>query len=236
MQKAAIVQASTCYGHDNSYVADAVAALPATASPACFPSMCWRRMRRNACGLAGKGPHRSCGFSLSAARCPSRRTGSTIRNHIRPGTCAGELGLSICLQMSAKAIPQAVRMAKRFPNVRIILDHGARPVLADGPPYNAAASLFGLARLPERLHQAHPADVCRVPPGQGRSRDIFSTPGLCFGASRLAWGSNYPSSEGKLPQLLTVARRNPLSQFGDGAIRDWIFAKTAQMLYPALAD
>ena len=43
--------------------------------------------------------------------------------------CAGELGLSICLQMSAKAIPQAASMAERFPNVRIILDHGARPVL-----------------------------------------------------------------------------------------------------------
>ncbi len=28
VQKAAIVQASTCYGHDNSYVADAVAAYP----------------------------------------------------------------------------------------------------------------------------------------------------------------------------------------------------------------
>src|SRR5215472_12280139 len=28
VQKAAIVQASTCYGHDNSYVADAVAAKP----------------------------------------------------------------------------------------------------------------------------------------------------------------------------------------------------------------
>src|SRR5580693_10614399 len=28
IQKAAIVQASTCYGHDNSYVADAVAAHP----------------------------------------------------------------------------------------------------------------------------------------------------------------------------------------------------------------
>jgi hypothetical protein len=27
--KAVIVQASTCYGHDNSYVADAVAAHPA---------------------------------------------------------------------------------------------------------------------------------------------------------------------------------------------------------------
>src|SRR5215467_2351471 len=28
VQKAAIVQASTCYGHDNSYVADAVATYP----------------------------------------------------------------------------------------------------------------------------------------------------------------------------------------------------------------
>ena len=55
-----------------------------------------------------------------------------------------------------------------------------------------------------------------------------------FGARHLAWGSNYPSSEGKLPELLKTARESvaSLSQ----ADRDWIFAKTAQSLYPALAD
>ena len=56
--------------------------------------------------------------------------------------CAGDLGISICLQMSPAAFPQMLRMVERFPKVRILLDHMARPVLADGPPYAAAESLF----------------------------------------------------------------------------------------------
>src|SRR5260221_435759 len=54
-----------------------------------------------------------------------------------------------------------------------------------------------------------------------------------FGASRIAWGSNYPSSEGSLSDLLALATTSlkglPASD------QEWIFAKTAQTLYPALA-
>ena len=55
-----------------------------------------------------------------------------------------------------------------------------------------------------------------------------------FGAARLAWGSNYPSSEGKLPELLAVARESVASL--TTADQGWIFRRTAQALYPALAD
>ena len=55
-----------------------------------------------------------------------------------------------------------------------------------------------------------------------------------FGASRLAWGSNYPSSEGTLPAILAVARE--FARLLAAADQEWIFGKTAQVLYPALAD
>ncbi|HEY2135790.1 MAG TPA: hypothetical protein VGH49_07865 [Xanthobacteraceae bacterium] len=42
--KSAVVQASSAYAYDNSYVAAAVAAYPG-ASPASSRSMCWRPMR-----------------------------------------------------------------------------------------------------------------------------------------------------------------------------------------------
>ena len=87
--------------------------------------------------------------------------------------CAGELGLSICLQMSAKAIPQAIGMAERFPKVRIILDHCARPVLEDGPPYAAAASLFGLARYPNIYPQADAAHLRRSAARQGDAGNVL---------------------------------------------------------------
>ena len=119
--------------------------------------------------------------------------------------------------------------------MRIILDHCARPALEDGPPYNAAASLFGLARYPNVYLKLTPRIFAECRRGQGDAGNVFSAPGRPNSApSRLAWGSNYPSSEGKLPELLAVARESLacLPQ----ADQEWIFARTAQVLYPALAD
>jgi len=148
--------------------------------------------------------------------------------------CASELGLSICLQMSAKAIPQAIRMAERCPNVRIILDHCARPVLADGPPYLSAASLFELARHPNVFLKLTPRVFTESRNGKATPETFFPRLVAEFGASRLAWGSNYPSSEGTLSQILAMARQSLIGL--PATDQDWIFGGTARTLYPALAD
>ncbi|MGB6350604.1 MAG: amidohydrolase family protein [Pseudolabrys sp.] len=233
VQKAAIVQASTCYGHDNSYVADAVAAYPTRFTGVFSVDV-----------LAPDAPERMRhwrGKDLTGMRLFT--FGSTMSEQANwlddpksypAWACAGELGLSICLQMSAKAIPQAASMAERFPSVRIILDHAARPVLEDGPPYAAAASLFGLARYPNVYLKLTPRIFAESRHGKATPETFFPRLVSEFGASRLAWGSNYPSSEGSLPELLTVARESLASL--PSAAREWIFARTAQALYPALAD
>lgn len=233
VQKAAIVQASTCYGHDNSYVADAVAANPARFTGVFSVDV-----------LAPDAPARMRAWrdkGLSGMRLFT--FGSTMSEQAdwlddpksySAWECAGDLGLSICLQMSAKAIPQAVRMAERFPKVRIILDHCARPDLSDGAPYNAAADLFSLARHANIYLKLTPRIFAESRRGKATPETFFPRLVSGFGASRLAWGSNYPSSEGGLPQLLTLARQS-LTCLSD-ADQAWIFAKTAQVLYPALAD
>ncbi len=233
VRKAAIVQASTCYGHDNSYVADAVAAYPKRFTGVFSVDV-----------LAPDAPERMrhwldrglTGLRLFTFGSTMSEQASWLDdpNSYPAWACAGELGLSICLQMSAKAIPQAASMAARFPRVRIILDHGARPVLDDGPPYKAAASLFALARYPNIYIKLTPRLFAECRRGMATPETFFPRLAAEFGAQRLAWGSNYPSSEGKLPALLKVARESLaiLPQ----ADQDWIFAKTAQTLYPALAD
>lgn len=233
VQKAAIVQASTCYGHDNSYVADAVAAHPNRFTGVFSVDV-----------LASDAPRHMrawCARGLTGMRLFT--FGSTMSDQANwlddPGTypaweCASELGLSICLQMSAKAIPQARRMAERFPNVRIVLDHCARPELSDGPPYNAAANLFDLASFSNVYPKLTPRIFAESGRGKATPETFFPHLVAAFGASRLAWGSNYPSSEGTLPQLLATAQES-LSCLA-ASEGDWIFAKTAQALYPALAD
>ena len=112
VQKAAIVQASTCYGHDNSYVADAVAAFPQRFTGVFSVDV-----------LAADAPQRMRYWrdkGLTGLRLFT--FGSTMSEQANwlddpksfpAWACASELGLSICLQMSAKAIPQASAMARR---------------------------------------------------------------------------------------------------------------------------
>ena len=57
--------------------------------------------------------------------------------------------------------------------------------------------------------------------------------GSVIGAQRMAWGSNYPTSPGTLAEILATAQAG-LASLSDED-REWIFGKTAQQLYPALA-
>jgi len=55
-----------------------------------------------------------------------------------------------------------------------------------------------------------------------------------FGANRIAWGSNFPASAGPIAKDRALVRAG-LAGLSDEQ-RHWIFAGTAQRLYPALAD
>ena len=55
-----------------------------------------------------------------------------------------------------------------------------------------------------------------------------------FSASRIAWGSNFPASERSLPDLVALAQDT--LRFVTETDREWIFSRTAQTLYPALAN
>jgi L-fuconolactonase len=233
VQKAAIVQASTCYGHDNSYVADAVAAHPqrftgvfsadVLAPDATVRMRYW--MERGLTGLRlftfGSTMSEQASWLDDAKSYPA-------------WTYAADHDLSICMQMSASGIPQLAKMIERFPKVKIILDHMVRPALDDGPPYAAAASLFGLARYPSVYLKLTKRNFEQAGSGKATPETFFPKLVAEFGAERLSWGSNYPSSEGTMPDILALARKTlaVLPQKD----RDWIFAKTAQVLYPALKD
>ena len=233
VQKAAIVQASTCYGHDNSYVADAVRANPnrftGVFSVDVLAADASERIRH----WYDKGLTGMRLFTFGSTMSEQADWLDDPKSY-PAWACASELGLSICLQMSSKAIPRAIRMAERFPKVRIVLDHCARPELADGPPYSAAAGLFALARYSTIYLKLTPRVFAESRRGKATPETFFPRLVAEFGASRLAWGSNYPSSEGTLPQLLAMARQSLICL--PAADQDWIFGGTAQTLYPALAD
>jgi predicted TIM-barrel fold metal-dependent hydrolase len=169
------VQASTCYGHDNSYVADAVAAYPARFTGVFSVDV-----------LAPDAPEKMRFWQdrgLTGMRLFT--IGSTMKTQADwiddpkaypAWKAAGDLGLPVCMQMSQTALPQLISMVKRFPGVKVILDHLARPVLEDGPPYAAAASLFNLAQYPGIYLKATPHHH-GMPQRQGNAGNLLQKAG-----------------------------------------------------------
>src|SRR3954462_8588024 len=109
IEQTVLVQASTCYGHDNSYVADAVAAhsdrFTGVFSVDVLAPDAPERMRHWAsCGLTGMRL-----FTIGSTM-PDQASWLDDPKTDPAWECAGALGLSICLQMSAKAFPQMIKM------------------------------------------------------------------------------------------------------------------------------
>jgi predicted TIM-barrel fold metal-dependent hydrolase len=135
--------------------------------------------------------------------------------------------------MTAKGIPQLVNILKRFPKLRVILDHLARPVQEDGPPYRGADSLWGLAAYPGVFVKATERNFVGARAGAATPESFFGKLVSEFGARRIAWGSNFPASERTLPALVQLAQET--LAFLPATDREWIFSGTALALYPALA-
>ena len=143
--------------------------------------------------------------------------------------CAADAGLPVCVQLRAAGLSQLETLLERFGEVRVILDHMARPVLDDGPPYAAAAGLFALARYRNLFLKLTTHNVRDARQGKATPQSFFARVVEAFGASRIAWGSNYPASEGTLSGLLADAQAALAGLPSED--REWIFSGTAKSLY-----
>lgn len=229
--KSVLVQASTCYGHDNSYVQACVAAHPATfagvfsvdmmADNAIDKIQHWMRA-----GLSGArvfiAGHTAADHSVRLDDPRAFHAWGYIE----------EQGIPICVQLRADGLPQLETLLKQFPKAVVLLDHFARPELEGGAPYGAANALFALSRF-ENLHFKFTTHNVRESK-QGQStqaqfaRQVVDT----FGAHRIAWGSNFPASAGSLKDHLTEALEATAALTVQE--QEWIFSRTAHALYPIL--
>lgn len=230
--KAALVQASTCYGHDNSLVADAVAAHPdrftgvfsvdVLAPDAVQKINYW--VARKLTGLR---------LFTAGSTMPNQADWVDDPRSFSAWQCASDMGIPVCMQMTVEAIPQLIVMLERFPNAKVVLDHLAKPSLADGPPYLGAAYVFKLASYRNLYLKLTPRTVAEAKNGHATWASFFPALVSKFGAARIAWGSNFPASEGSLSELLKSTQQGLAVLSAE--VREWIFSKTALTLYPTLA-
>lgn len=232
IDRAVVVQASTVYGNDNSYVVEAVRSHPdrfagvfsidVLAADAVTQMQRWLDA-----GLSG------LRLFTTGSTMPGQAGWLDDERSFPVWEYAQRHNVSICLQMTAQGIPALLNMLARFPDIRVLLDHLARPELAGGPPYEAAAPLFSLAshqRVYLKLTNRTIAEAAR---GASTPAAFFPRVLEAFGADRIAWGSNFPAAEGTLSHLFTDARES-LSMLPADA-REAIFGGTARTIYPALS-
>lgn len=231
--KAAIVHSSTTYGHNNAYVADSVAKEPKRFTGVySFDLLAPDALKTFDHWLArGMG-----GIRLFTGGATNKSDASWLVN---PATfpiwerCA-EIGMTMAVQTTPDGLQKVAELAERFPTVKIALDHCGRPVLDGGPPYAACAGLFELARHRNVYMKITPRtfDLAQAAPGGAEA--FFPHLVKVFGADHLAFGSNYPASAGPLKKLIAQGHACFASLSEDE--RAWVWGRTAQALYPMLAD
>jgi L-fuconolactonase len=234
VDKAAIVQSVSTHGYDNSYLADSVALQPKRCTGVFSLDM-----------LAVDAPEKIRYWvkerKLSGLRLytggPTIGKQSTWLSDPKtfPGwECARELGISVCVSLRPEGLPQLRVLIKQFSKVRIIVDHMMEPPIAEGPPYAGSEFVFDLARYGNVYLKLDTITIRNSRKGKGSPETFFPLLVKKFGASRIAWGSNYPATEGTLKEMVIEAK-SALAVLPKQD-QEWILARTAQSLYPALAD
>ena len=230
--KGVVVQASTAYGYDNSYLADAVAthpdrltgvfAIDVLAPDAVSRIEYWRNKALTGLRLftAGSTMEGQAGW-LNDPRADA------MWMHVN------KIELPVCVQMRPPGIPLLAEVLERFPETTILIDHLARSVFEDGPPYHLAGELWALARFPNVNLKLTLRNIDAAEKGRSTVSAFLDHLLSTYGASRIAWGSNFPAAGKPLPELVerALVALEPL----DAGDRDMIVAGTALRLYPALA-
>jgi len=229
--KAAVVHSSTTYGFDNSYVVDGCNQYPDRLVAVGSVDMLADDVAATIKGWADKG---LAGLRIFTGGSTKDFDPSELDNpkSFKAWEMLAELGLPMCIQTGPIGLPQVAMLAKKFPSVNIILDHLGRPDVLDGPPYANAASLFEIADIPNIFMKLTPRIFGDVKKDKASAETFFPRVVEAFGAQRMAWGSNFPTSPGTLAEILATAQAGLASLNADD--QAWIFGKTAQKLYPTL--
>ena len=230
--KAVLVQASTVYGHDNRYVVDAIRAHPhrfvgvysidALAADAVAQIERWQSE-----GLSG------IRLFTTGSTMPGQSHWLGHESSYAAWAHAEALGIPVCLQMTMEGLPVLRSLLERFPKVRVLLDHCARPDLSDGPPYTTAQALFEMAAYSGVYLKLTDRTLVASASGKSNPTSFLEKIVAAFGANRIVWGSNFPAAHGSLAELLETARV-ALRVLGEGE-QALIFSGTAGILYPTLS-
>jgi L-fuconolactonase len=229
--KAAVVQASTAYGHDSSYLADSIKRFPERFTGVFSidpldPKALEQMEHWVSLGMTGMR------VFTTGSTMPGQQTWLDDERAWPVWKRAGELKLPVAMQMTADGIPLLLKIVKAFPETDFALDHCARPVINDGPPYAAAQSMWDLAPYENIYLKITSRTVEHMQAGKATPETFMRKLIEVFGSDRLMWGSNFPAHDDTLPNIVKETL-HVLESVAD-ADRAQILSGTAMRLYPTL--
>lgn len=204
VQRAALVHASTAYGFDNSYAADALARFPDRLVGVCSVDFLsdtavddlryWIEQR----GFTGVRIRVSDGTT----KVPTPGEGVSDERMAGVWAYVAEQHVPVCIQMHSKDTARLLTVLDLHPDLTILLDHAGRPNAAGGPPYPLLDELGQLARFDGVHLKITPPALRRLRDEPGADvTDVLRRLAEVFGTRRLLWGSNFPASAGSLAEL-----------------------------------
>jgi L-fuconolactonase len=232
VSKAAVVQASTAYGHNSSYLADSLTHFPSRFTGVFSVDPLDPKAPEHMEYWVSKGMTGMRVFTTGSTM-PGQQTWLDDERAFPVWEKAGAMKLPVAMQMTAQGIPQLLILIKRFPQTNFLLDHLARPVINDGPPYAQAQSLWDLSAYKNVFLKLTSRTVEHCQAGKATPETFMPRLMEAFGSERILWGSNFPAHDDTLENIVdeTLHVLSCLSRRDQANI----LANTAISLYPTLA-
>ncbi|WP_329059367.1 amidohydrolase [Streptomyces sp. NBC_01453] len=204
VERAALVHASTVYGFDNRYAADALARHPDRLVGVCAVDFLadsaiedlryWIEDR----GFSGVRIRVSDGTT----KVPTPGSGVSDERMQAVWDYVASHQIPVCIQMHSKDAPKLIDVLTSRPGMTVLLDHAGRPNAAGGPPYPHLDELGQLARFDGVHLKVTPPALHRLDDEPGADvTEVLRRLVARFGAERVMWGSNFPASSGTLAEL-----------------------------------
>ncbi|MEU4897568.1 amidohydrolase family protein [Streptomyces sp. NPDC044780] len=204
-----VVQASTVYGFDNSYVADQLARHADRISGVCSVDFLspkavddlqhWIDER----GFSGVRIRAADG--TTAVPTPGR--GLDDERMAPVWQFLSDRRVPVCIQMHAQHAPILAGLLQQYPGLTVILDHAGRPQVGDDTAlYPSAAGVPRLSETGRVFIKLTPPAVLRAQREAGSAAPVVRALIEEFGAAHVMWGSNFPASAGSLAELADLIR------------------------------
>ncbi len=228
VDQALLVQASSAYNYNNTYVSDGAEQHPNRFVPICIIDMeAPDAVATLTHWVTERGSRGIRLFTTPQPEAPWLDDPKTFPVWER----TRDLGVPMMVQTFNRHLPRLYRVMERFPEIPVAVDHLGNAQLEPGAA--PSPELLALADLPNAYAKFSTVNFYACEKQGVPAADFFGPLIERFGANRLMWGSNYPNTYDRPYSDMVDLARHSL-EFLPESDRDAMLGGAALALWPEL--